>query len=148
MSLVHENGALSLDTWKYRARVRLRANMGVVPAGTQGIVAEFFGPRGPDYWQIEFPRLGIINVPREDLDLLDPECVQVLRRRDGARLTRILQNADKAVLHVSNGGVFQRLHIWDAAGHAETVTEESRANKLVRLLVDKGVLVRRERGEA
>jgi len=104
-------------------------------------VVEFVSPRGQDFWQVEFPEVGIVNVLQKNIEVLDADFLHLVEQQKRTRIDRIVGGADRALLCVSSLRLFKCLLVWDAHGSVERITKHGEARKLVQLLKRRNVLV-------
>jgi uncharacterized protein YjbI with pentapeptide repeats len=143
------NGNQRFDKWKNFLRVRylggLTQNSLPIKEGSEGVVIEFFGPLGNDYWQIQFPAVGTVYVHRQQLEVLDRAFFDDAQGQQESETEKLLKGAKETVLYSTNGGKFKSLVIWYSDSRYLSVEEFKKAESLIRLCKQRHIRVTKDR---
>ena len=129
---------IAFDKWKNCLRVRYVGgsrfdNLTLAP-GAEGIVEEFFGPRGEDFWQVYFAAFGTLNVHRDSIQVIDVDFVKEVERQESAGVSSLVKDAKEAVIYVTVKKVFKSLVVWNRDGKYVTIEDRQEAERLHKLL--------------
>jgi uncharacterized protein YjbI with pentapeptide repeats len=138
-----------LSRWRNILRVRYlgaarQLNLAIKP-GAEGVVLEFSGPGGGSRWQVDFPQVGAVYVPREDLEVLDRDFLEDGQAQQATEAEKLLEGVKETVLYSTSGGKFKSLVIWYSESRYVAVEEARQAEVLIRLCKVRRIRVSRDR---
>ena len=121
------------------------SNSLAIQPGAEGVVLEFCGPLGNDYWQVQFAALGAFYIHREEVEVLDHDFLADAAWQQDSEDNGLLQGAKETVVYSTNGGKFKSLIIWYSEKRYLAVEEVRKAEKLIRLCKQRRIRVTRDR---